>query len=127
MAASGTDPRPANEVYVNKVSEIWFVGREYLQSNQIRGISPSLAKELCARTYSTKARGRVQVEPKEQAKKRIGRSHDLGDSALLCLELARRRLGMSSKARAPKPDRGEGPRKSFFKTYAKKLTGLRKW
>jgi hypothetical protein len=127
MPASGTDPRPASEVYVNKVSEIWFVGREYIQSNQIRGIPSTLAKELCARTYSTKARGRVQVEPKEQMKKRIGRSPDLGDAALLCLELARRRLGMSSKAKAKKVEADGHQRKSAFKTFATRLTKLRKW
>jgi hypothetical protein len=127
MSASGTDPRPAHEVYVNKVSEIWFIGREYIQSNQIRGISPALAKELCARAYSTKAQGKVQVEPKELVKKRIGRSCDLGDAALLCLELARRRLGMSSKAKAKKVEADGHPRKSAFKTFASRLTKLRKW
>jgi len=127
MSASGTDPRPAHEVYVNKVSEIWFIGREYIQSNQIRGISPALAKELCARAYSTKAQGKVQVEPKELVKKRIGRSCDLGDAALLCLELARRRLGMSSKAKAKKVEADGHQRKSAFKTFASRLTKLRKW
>ena len=100
MPASGTDSRPSKEVYVNKVSEIWFVGREYMQSGQIKGISPPLARELCARSYVTKQKGKIQVETKAEMKKRTGKSPDLGDSALICLFVARQRLGMSSSARA---------------------------
>ena len=100
MPASGTDSRPSKEVYVNKVSEIWFVGREYMQSGQIKGISPPLARELCARSYVTKQKGKIQVETKAEMKKRTGKSPDIGDSALIGLEVARRRLGMSSSARA---------------------------
>ena len=121
------DATPSSEVYVSKVSEMWFVGREYIRSGQIKGINPSLAIELCARSYTTKERGKVVVESKVDVKKRIGRSVDLGDSAMLCLELCRRRLGMSSKVRAAKLDNHKGSRKSVFKAYATKLSGLRKW
>lgn len=107
MPASGTDSRPAKEVYTNKVSEIWFVGREYMLSGQIRGIGTELAAELVMRTYETKAQGKVRVQTKADLKRLTGQSPDLADSALLCLELARRRLGMSSSARsASDPDNG---------------------
>ncbi len=76
MPASGTDKRTSDEVYVNRVSEIWFVGREYMQSGQLRGINAALGVELCSRSYKTKDRGRVQVESKLDLKKRIGKSPD---------------------------------------------------
>lgn len=96
--ASGTDSRPAKEVYMDVLSEIWFAGREYLQAGQIKGIYPALAEELCARMYKTASRGRIQVEPKKEMKKRLGKSPDLADAALLALFLCRQRLGMSSNA-----------------------------
>lgn len=127
MPASGVDATPSSEVYMNKISEMWYVGREYIRSGQIRGVSPNLATELCSRSYTTKNRGKVQIESKVELKKRIGKSPDRSDAAMLCLELCRRRLSMASKVRASEVDGHHGPRKSFFKTYAKKLTGLRKW
>src|SRR5690606_2545052 len=112
-AASSTDPRPSKEVYLNLVSEIWFVGHEYLRSNQLRGISPALARELTARTYQTKARGKVQVEPKQKMKLRANASPDLGDAALLALHLCRRRLGMASTAKVKSSKEGYRPKRTL--------------
>lgn len=127
MPASGVDATPSSEVYINKVSEMWFVGREYIRSGQIRGIYPALATELCARSYSTKNRGKIQIESKTELRKRIGKSPDLSDAAALCLELCRRRLGMASKAKTVPLDAHQGRRTSPFKSFATKLTKLRKW
>lgn len=96
LPASGTDSTPSKERYSNKVSEIWFVGREFLQSRQFKGIKPSLARELCARTYETRERGKVRVESKVDMKARIGSSPDMSDAALLALAVCRHRLGISS-------------------------------
>jgi hypothetical protein len=128
MAASGTDPRPANEVYLNSVSEIWFTGAEYLRSGQLRGIKPSLARELTARTYETKARGKVQVEPKAKMKLRTNQSPDESDSALLQLYLCRRRLGMASKARAKTdPNAPQTNPLSKLRSMAQRFAKLRKY
>lgn len=126
--ASSTDPRPANEVYLNSVSEIWFSGSEYLRSNQLRGIAPALARELTARTYETKARGKVQVEPKVKMKLRTNKSPDIADSALLALHLCRRRLGMASKARA-KADPNARTLNPFSKlrSLAQRIAKMRKY
>lgn len=127
MPASGVDATPSSEVYQNKISEMWFVGREYIRSGQIRGLFPALSTELCSRSYATKARGKIQIESKTELRKRIGKSPDMSDAALLTLELCRRRLSMSSKARSTPVDAQLGPRKSVFKTFATRLTKLRKW
>jgi hypothetical protein len=128
MAASGTDPRPANEVYINSVSEIWFSGAEYLRSGQLRGIKPALARELTARTYETKARGKVQVEPKVKMKLRTNQSPDLADAALLNLYLCRKRLGMASKARAKAdPNAPETNPFSKLRSMAQRFAKMRKY
>ena len=127
MPASGVDSTPSSEVYLNKVSEMWFVGREYIRSGQIKGIFPALATELCSRSYVTKARGKIQIESKTELRKRIGKSPDMSDAATLTLELCRRRLGMASKAQTIPLDSHSGQRKSAFKTFATRLTKLRKW
>jgi hypothetical protein len=127
MPASGVDATPSSEVYMNRISEMWYVGREYIRSGQIRGVSPALATELCSRSYTTKNRGKVQIESKVELKKRIGKSPDMSDAAMLCLELCRRRLSMASKVRALEPDGHQQRRTSPFKSFATKLTKLRKW
>ena len=136
LPASGTDPRPSKEAYVNHVSEIWFVGREYLSSNQIRGIGPDLAKELISRTYETKAGGKVQVEPKPLMKGRVGFSPDVADAALLVMAVCRHRLGFGSKFKSGISPRKDNHRsfwsepeqtKSPFKRFAKKVASLRRF
>jgi hypothetical protein len=126
LPASGTDPTPSKDRYINRVSEIWFSGREYLQSGQIRGIYPALAKELCARKFENKQRGKVQVEPKKDMKARIGKSPDRADAALLCLELCRSRLGLSSKLRTRPHEKENSPaRVSAFKAFSRKFARMR--
>lgn len=129
MPASGTDSRPSKDVYLNRVSEIWFVGREYMQSSQIKGISPPLARELCSRTYQTKARGRIQVESKVDMKRRTGKSPDIADAALAALFLCRQRLGMSSTAK-PGSGSSDGERlglSRFMRSMSQKLARIRKY
>ena len=127
-AFSSLDPRPANEVCVNKVSEIWFAGSDYIRSNQIKGVSKDLAAELCARLYTTKERGKVQVEPKKDMKKRTGESPDKADAALLALALCRLRLGMAPKAL---PANAKNRRLDFgskpYKMLARRYTKLRRY
>lgn len=126
LPASGTDSTPSKDRYVNRVSELWFSGREYLQSGQLKGIYPALAKELCARRYETKSRGKVLVEPKKEMRSRIGKSPDRSDAALLCLDLCRTRFGMASKVRTRETEFGKNtPAVSKFRLFARKLSRMR--
>lgn len=84
------------ELYMNRVSELWFVGKELIRTKQLFGINSDLAKEICARNYEL-VKGtslRVKIESKPEFKSRFGRSPDLADAAFLCLDLARQRHGM---------------------------------
>ena len=84
--------------YFNRVSEIWVQGREYVRSGQIKGLSREGANELLARQFpdpkiTTISLKKVKVEGKDDMKKRVGFSPDLGDSILGLVETARQRLG----------------------------------
>ena len=84
------------ELYVNRVSELWFVGKELVRTRQLFGINGDLAQEICARNYELVKGGtlRVKIESKADFKSRFGRSPDLADAAFLCLDMARQRHGV---------------------------------
>lgn len=93
---SHLDNRTGKERYSNRVSELWYVGRELIQSGQFKiGNIPDMLKELCSRTYKNVA-GKVKVESKDDMKSRIKRSPDFADSALILLDLARQRFGLNA-------------------------------
>lgn len=130
-AVSLTDPRPGKERFTNKVSELWYVGKEYVLAGQIRGLDPETILQLINRSFKNIG-NRVQVEPKEKMKERTGgRSPDRADSWVGVLEVARRRYKFMSGVRAaarpvktettddwfdtPKEDKGKKFR-DFFST-----------
>jgi hypothetical protein len=90
------DTTPSAEKYVNRVTELWFGAKEYMQNSQIRGVGPDLAGEMTARHYETRKSGgmKVCVEPKADMKARIGRSPDVADAAFVMLEVVRERIGL---------------------------------
>jgi hypothetical protein len=99
-AISVVDTRPGKDRFVNKVSELWYVGKEFVLSGQIRGLDPETILELINRTYKSIGR-RIQVEPKDKMKERTsGRSPDRADSWVGLLEVARRRYKFMAAARA---------------------------
>jgi hypothetical protein len=96
-----TDSRPANEVYFNKRSELWYSGKPLLRSGQLKGIGPDLASELCTCMFRVIG-DKTCVEKKEDMKKRTGFSPDIAESALVMLQVCRERLGLVSNERARK-------------------------
>jgi len=98
LPASVSDPTPSSERYANRVTEIWFGAKELMRTGQIRGVTPTLARELCARTYTTKkgAQMRLMAEPKPDMKMRIGKSPDEADAALMLVALCRERFGFGA-------------------------------
>jgi len=84
------------ELYVNRVSELWFVGKELIRTKQLFGIKNDLAQEITNRNYDM-VKGstlRMKIESKPEYKSRFGKSPDLADAAFLCLDLARQRHGL---------------------------------
>ncbi len=94
---SEEDPKKCCEAFVNKVTELWFAGRNFVRSGQIKGLPPEIAKQWKARQYTT-VKGtdlKMKVEPKRDMKARVGFSPDLGDAALELVELCRERFGFT--------------------------------
>lgn len=98
------------ELYSNRVSELWFVGKEFMRTGQICGVTSELAKEMCARRYEMVKSGtlRVKVESKQELKARVGQSPDITDAAFIALDLARQRHGLVA-VDAPKAKDGAFP------------------
>ena len=89
---------PASDRYYDRVTELWFSGKELLRAGQLRGLDPTTITEMCNRKYST-VKGRkllLAVEPKVEMKNRTNESPDNADAAFIMVELARTRLGFSS-------------------------------
>lgn len=93
------------EKYANRVSELWFIGKNFLMGRQFYGITPELCRQMASRSFEYK-NGKLQVEPKGQFKARMKKSPDEADSLFVMLELARERHFFM--ANDPVPERAEG-------------------
>ena len=89
MPVSLEDGRQSHEVYANRVTELWFSMREWVQHNQIGGLDRETTIEFCQRLFDDEKR-KIVVERKADMKGRIGCSPDLADAAVVIIELARR-------------------------------------
>jgi len=93
MRDEATDkPLVGKDLFHNASSELCFVGRYFLESDQIRGISPELAQEMVSRKKDRRQR-KIIVETKKEVKKRIGKSPDLFDSWTIGLHVIRKVFG----------------------------------
>ncbi|WP_395119644.1 hypothetical protein ACFCQI_01640 [Rhodanobacter sp. FW102-FHT14D06] len=77
FAAKAGDKR-----YANKRAEMWFAMAEWVKAGGALPNEPNLIAELTTPTYSFKG-DQFLIEPKEQIKKRLGRSPDLADALAL--------------------------------------------
>jgi hypothetical protein len=91
--------------FSNKRAEAWWRFREALNPDQQGGSvialppDPELRADLAAPTYEVTARG-IQIESKDDLRKRLGRSPGKGDAVVMCLSegnaAAKRELNKSS-------------------------------
>lgn len=96
LAVSMTDPKPAKERYKNRVSEIWYRGRDLLRQGQLKGICPAMATEMSVRRYTTGGvDNKICVESKADMKLRTGgQSPDIADAGFILVTLCAERLGL---------------------------------
>lgn len=96
-----TNARSGKDRFANRVTELWYVGKDFMKAGQIRGLDPTTCIQMCARMYKQVDREKVEVESKKIMKQRTnGRSPDRADAFFGCIEIARRRHGLTSLARA---------------------------
>lgn len=98
LPASESDPRPCNEVYDRKVTELWFSEARFVESTQLNGFDDQLIRELCARQYVIKSK-KLSVETKEDYKARVGHSPDDADAVAVLVQVARK-LGATPAAKS---------------------------
>lgn len=79
-----------DEYYSKMVSELWFSARYAIEGGQVRGLSKDVAREGCMREFKMVAGNKLEVEPKEDMKERLGRSPDFFDGFVVGIEGARR-------------------------------------
>lgn len=114
MIVSATDKRKGKDRFTNRVSELWYVGKEFVASGQIRGLDAATMVEMCERTYTERG-SKVCVEPKEDMKKRTGgHSPDRADSWVGLIEICRRRHRFVAAARAAQQVKPVGPPKPWW-------------
>lgn len=102
LPVSSSDKSPSYERYYDRVSEIWFAGKELLRAKQLSGLDASTIREMVSRKYDTvKGSGKLllRAESKIDMKDRVGFSPDLADAAFILVDLCRSRLGFSSVER----------------------------
>jgi hypothetical protein len=83
--------KQCNEHYSKFITEMWFSVRETIESNQMRELPEDVMAEGCWREYQTVAGDKIEVEPKDDLKERMGKSPDLFDWLAIALEGARQR------------------------------------
>ena len=71
--------------------------RYAIEAEQFRELPDEIILEGCMREYSTVAGDKIEVEPKEDLKERLGKSPDLFDALAISLEGARQRGFMISR------------------------------
>lgn len=85
---SHEDVRPAREVYKNKRAEMYFRARDALNSGQLKGIDNETALELCSIEFDDR-KDRLVLMSKRDYREKFGKSPDLADCAVMCVEVAR--------------------------------------
>lgn len=109
------DIKPANEIVKYFVSELWFRASFLAQHGHLVGLQncdPKTVEDLTTRRYIIKQVGDVKLmiaEPKDEMKKRLGRSPDFGDAFCQFAELMARQgmlQGVGSAAPKKQWERG---------------------
>ena len=75
--------KPTNPEYLNKRAEMWFAMREWIKMGGGIPNRVDLKQDLSAPVYWFDAAGRIQLEPKDEIKKRGLPSPDLADALAL--------------------------------------------
>lgn len=98
LPVSFSDATPGKERYYDRVTEIWYSGKELLRQGQLKGILPKQAQEMAMRKYGTTGKPiKIYVESKRDMKLRTGgKSPDIADAGFILLALCRERLGFNT-------------------------------
>jgi hypothetical protein len=77
------------DYYSKKVTQLWFDVRNIVEAGQFRGMTQDVMLEFCAREWKRVGSNKIEVESKEELKKKTGRSPDLADALAIGVHGAR--------------------------------------
>jgi phage terminase large subunit len=78
-----------SEQYFNRRTEMWFDTKEWLKDGKLPD-DDDLVADLTAPLFTYTSKGQYKMESKEETKKRLGRSPDRADSAILAIQNTKR-------------------------------------
>lgn len=120
---SDTEHIGADKRYGRRDAELWYSGKVLLRSQQIKGIHPDMADEMCNRTCR-EIGDKIYLEKKEDMKARTGKSPDIADAGFCCLDVARQKFGLASTEKARKGSAQEMSESDFMK-WVEQIQGCR--
>jgi hypothetical protein len=91
---SDNDPRPSNQVYANRVTELWYTFRRFALAGQIKGMSLAACKEACDRRLISDKDKRIRIEGKADIKSRSSYSPDIMDGHVIITAMCLEKFGM---------------------------------
>jgi hypothetical protein len=80
-----------DEQYSKFVTEMWYSVREVIEGDQLRELPEEVMMEGCLREFYVVLGNKIEIEPKEDTRKRMGRSPDLFDWLSIAIEGCRQR------------------------------------
>lgn len=93
LPVSSQDPTPANLVYDRRVTELWFMAKEYVSYRQLVGFSEEAKRQFSSRRWRF-SKGRTAIEDKKDFRRHFGCSPDNADSKVVLLDMLRVRFGI---------------------------------
>lgn len=85
------DTKKCCDLYFKFVTELWFAARLAIEADQVRGLPEEVMMEGCMREFMVRKDQKIELEPKDITKLRMGKSPDLFDAFVVAIEGARRR------------------------------------
>ena len=83
--------KKCDEHYSKFVTELWFTVRYTIESRQMRQFPNDVMDEFCQREWMMVRGDKIEIETKDDMKKRTGRSPDLADWCAIACEGARQK------------------------------------
>ena len=98
---SEEDPRPANEIYDRKVTELYFSIREFVEADMIRGMDmKTTALQLCNRKHELKGK-KKSLESKKDMKERGQPSPNDSDCLAFYIDMLREKKSINASVMTP--------------------------
>lgn len=119
MPISSTNLKRSKDEYGNKVTELWYTARRFVESGCVRGMPKESAKEFTSRKFTLVGNPkRILIESKSDCKDRLKHSPDYADAGSLVFVVARRKGGLKSEQRPTNTDGWNNSVKKYHRVYS---------